>query len=303
MNIPVSSETAPLPEEPSSVAPAVASPTRPLYWSVRREIWENRSIYIAPLAAAGAMLIGSLISTLNLAHRMQSVPAASHVGIAQPYYVAAIVIMVTAFLVAVFYCLDALHGERHDRSILFWKSLPVSDRTTVLAKAGIPLVVLPLVTFVVIFATQLLMLLSSTLIHSASGLAATTHWSILHDSVVLLYGIAVLALWYAPIYGWLLLVSAWAQRVTFLWAVMPPLALCIIEKVSFNTSYLYSLLKSRLTGVFAQAISVNHLDGMSFEIIPEPMQLLSGPGFWIGLAAAAAFLALTIRLRRYRAPI
>ena len=51
--------------------------------------------------------------------------------------------MFTTFIVGVFYCLDALHGERRDRSILFWKSLPVSDLTTVLSKASIPLVVLP----------------------------------------------------------------------------------------------------------------------------------------------------------------
>ena len=60
-----------------------------------------------------------------------------------------------------FYCLDALYGERRDRSILFWKSLPVSDLTTVLSKASIPIVVLPLLTFAVTVATQLIMLLSA----------------------------------------------------------------------------------------------------------------------------------------------
>ena len=34
------------------IAPAAISATRPLYWSVRRELWENRSIYVAPLAVA-----------------------------------------------------------------------------------------------------------------------------------------------------------------------------------------------------------------------------------------------------------
>ncbi len=67
--------------------------------------------------------------------------------IEQPYTFAAGCIMATAFIVGVFYCLDALHGERRDRSILFWKSLPVSDLTTVLSKASIPLVVLPLLSF------------------------------------------------------------------------------------------------------------------------------------------------------------
>ena len=72
-----------------------------------------------------------------------------------PYSHAAMLLMVTAFIVGVFYCLDALHGERRDRSILFWKSLPVSDLTTVLSKASIPLVVLPLLVFAITVATQL----------------------------------------------------------------------------------------------------------------------------------------------------
>ena len=82
-------------------------------------------------------------------------PAQQHDTIEQPYDVAALLLMVTAFIVAVFYCLDALHGERRDRSILFWKSLPVSDLTTVLSKASIPLVVLPLIIFAITVAPQL----------------------------------------------------------------------------------------------------------------------------------------------------
>ena len=66
--------------------------------------------------------------------------------------------MLTAFLVGVFYCLDALHGERRDRSILFWKSLPVSDLTTVLAKASVPCRVLPPRAFALALATQLMLL-------------------------------------------------------------------------------------------------------------------------------------------------
>ena len=82
--------------------------------------------------------------------------------IEKPYDFAALLIMVTTFIVGVFYCLDALYGERRDRSILFWKSLPVSDLTTVLSKASIPLVILPLLTFAITVATQWIMLLLST---------------------------------------------------------------------------------------------------------------------------------------------
>ena len=71
-------------------------------------------------------------------------------AIEMPYDIAAMMIMFTVFIVGIFYCLDALHGERRDRSILFWKSLPVSDLTTVLSKVFVPLVILPVLTFAII---------------------------------------------------------------------------------------------------------------------------------------------------------
>ena len=89
-----------------------------------------------------------------------------------------------------FYCLDALHGERRDRSILFWKSLPVSDLTTVLAKASIPLVILPLLTFAITVAMQWIMLLLSSAVLLASGLSVATLWtqlSLFQMSLMLLY--------------------------------------------------------------------------------------------------------------------
>ena len=76
-------------------------------------------------------------------------PAEQPAALAMPYSIAATLIIVTTLIVGGFYCLDALHGERRDRSILFWKSLPVSDLTTVLSKMTIPLVVLPLVAFAI----------------------------------------------------------------------------------------------------------------------------------------------------------
>src|SRR5207248_4537794 len=101
-------------------------------------------------------------------------PLKLRAAIELPYDMAAMMIMFTAFIIGVFYCLDALHGERRERSILFWKSLPVSDLTTVLSKATIPLVVLPVVSFAIIVVTQFGMLLISTAALLPSGLAATT---------------------------------------------------------------------------------------------------------------------------------
>src|SRR6202163_3168249 len=165
MNTPLNA----MPESPlgaQAVKPAVMSETRPLYWSIRHELWENRSIYIAPLAVAAVYLFGFLISLFWVPRSMRGMAAAHDltppVALAMPYSHAAMLLTLIAFLVGIFYSLDALHGERRDRSILFWKSLPVSDLTTVLSKASIPLVVLPLLIFLIIVAMQLIMLLLST---------------------------------------------------------------------------------------------------------------------------------------------
>ena len=300
------------PLDPQGIAPAAMSPTRPLYWSIRRELWENRSIYIAPLVVAGVVLLGFLVATIGRA--MATVDTARKAAVlAETNTFAAGVIIATAFVVAVFYCLDALHGERRDRSILFWKSLPVSDLTTVLSKASIPLVVLPLIAFAIVLATQLTMLLLSTAVLLMSGLSAATSTPWAQMPLVLLYGLITLALWHAPIYGWLLLVSGWARRATFLWAVLPLIAVQIVEKIAFNTSYFGSMLKYRFVGGMSEAFahqphhSVPNQSQHSFPIVDlsqlTPGNFLSTPGLWIGLAFAAAFLAAAVRLRRYQGPI
>jgi ABC-2 type transport system permease protein len=302
-----------VPESPlgsQGIAPAPMSASRPMYWSVRRELWENRSIYVAPLAVATLILFGFLISTIHLPAKMRAALALTPMHqrglIAQPYDFAALLIMFTTFVVAVFYCLDALHGERRDRSILFWKSLPVSDLTTVLSKASVPLVVLPLLTFAITVVTQFIMLLLSTAVLAGSGLSVAKPWTqlpLFQMSLLLLYHlVTVHALWYAPIYGWLLLVSGWARRAAFLWAVLPLLAIAMVEKIAFNTSHFAALLQHRM-GSGAEAVIAPGSLPMDPMTHLTPVHFLASPGLWIGLAVAAIFLAAAVRLRRYQGPI
>src|SRR2546430_11895620 len=273
-----------------------------MYWSIRRELWENRSVYIAPLAVAVLLLLGFLISAINLPHSMRAVlaldPVLQRAAIEKPYDIAAILTMLTAFIVGVFYCLDALHGERRDRSILFWKSLPVSDLTTVLSKASIPLVVLPLLTFAIIVVMQLIMLLLSTAVLLMSGLGVATLWTplpLFQMSLVLLYHlVTVHALWHAPIYAWLLLVSGWARRAVFLWAVLPVVAIQIVEKIAFNTSYIAAILGHRLAGPEGFHFTAPGSAAVHPLMTFDPAKFLSTPGLWIGLAFAAAFLAAAV---------
>jgi ABC-2 type transport system permease protein len=291
--------------ESQQAAPAAMSAPRPLYWSVWRELWENHSIYIAPSIVAAVILFGSVVGSFHLPDRRHNAllldPARRRAAIELPYDIAAMMLIITAFIIGLFYCLDALHGERRERSILFWKSLPVSDLTTVLSKVIIPLAVLPLITFAIIVVTQFIMLLISTAALLPSGLAATTwaNFNLFQQSFIALYGLAAIALWHAPIYGWALLVSGWARRATFLWAVLPLLAIGFFEKITFNTSHFASMLKDRLLGFAPEAFAFNE------HAVPQltPGKYLSSPSLWIGLIFAVAFIVAAVRLRRYRGPL
>ncbi len=302
----------------SSQAPQlIAATPRPFYWSLRRELWENRSIYTAPLAVAGLGLFGFLISLIHppkgTGTGLTAIdPSFDPTALSMPYSHLAMLLTVTGIIVVILYCLDALYGERRDRSILFWKSLPVSDLTIVLSKVSIPLVVLPVVVFVIAVAVQFVMLFLSVVGLLMTGGSVASLWRQLpffQLQAVLLYTLVVITLWYAPIYAWLLLVSAWARRTTFLWATLPPLAITLVEAIAFHTWYFGSLLRDRFIGFAPKAFNFRMPDGSWIDphFIPitqiTPGSFLASPGLWSGLLFAAACLAAAIRLRRYREPI
>src|SRR5207253_11348657 len=157
-------------------------------------------IYIAPSIVAAFEVFGFAISTIGLADRRRAVllldAAHQRAAIEQPYDLAAMMMMFIVFIVGVFYCLDALHSERRDRSILFWKSLPVSDLTTVLSKVTIPLVVLPLVAFAITVCVQLIMVLQTSVVLIVHGMSQATTWApvpMFQHWLVLLYGLVAIA--------------------------------------------------------------------------------------------------------------
>ena len=291
-------------------APAPFTRTRPFYWSVRRELFEHRAIYLAPLAGAAFGLFGFLISSWRIPGRVTAAIAdpSKLDDLMIPYSFVAMGVIVLSFAVAIFYSLDALHGERRDRSILFWKSMPVSDLITVLSKAAIPLAVLPVIMMVVIFAAQLVVLAWSSLVVLFAGLDPWALWSRLDLGFMwfmIVYGLAFLALWFAPVVGWFLLVSAWAKRMPILWALAPFIAISIIEKIAFHTEHFSSVWRYRLSGGFAHAFMVKGqgkvpVDG--FADLDLSRTYLN-PDMWLGLVVAALFIFAAIRLRRSRSPL
>jgi ABC-2 type transport system permease protein len=207
-------------------------------------------------------------------------------------------------IVAIFYCLDALYGERRDRSILFWKSMPVSDLATVLSKASIPVLLIPLLTFVATVVTQVAMLLVSSVVLSGSGISPSILWEHIRlaDIIRINFGHVVMfhGIWYAPLYAWLLLASAWATRLPFLWATLPPAAVVVIERVAFNTAHFASSLQVVFLGG-SESDAGSAMPAMTMDMLRVPLsQLLLSPGLWIGLGLSAVFLSAAVRLRRAR---
>jgi ABC-2 type transport system permease protein len=305
-----------MPDSPlgaQTTSPQLNSATNPFCWSLQRELWENRSIFIAPLTVAALFLLGFLISMVRLPEKIRSASASTgdpmrlqHL-IQQPYEFAELLIMGTLIIVGVFYCLDALYGERRDRSILFWKSLPVSDLTTVLSKATVPILVIPLVSFAITVAIHWIMLSVSSVVVAGSGISIATLWSnlpLFKMSMELLYHlVAFHGLYYAPIYAWLLLVSAYAPRAPFLWAGLPLLAIGFVEKIAFNTSHFWTILQTRLVGGPELKAATPPGSMMPALTMQSMGDFLISPGLWMGLAVAAIFLGAAVHLRRSQGPI
>src|SRR5437764_14561685 len=118
----------------------------------------------------------------------------------------------------------------------------------------------------------------------------------LRISVVLLFGLIAIAHWHAPIYGWLLLVSGCARRATFLWAVLPLLAIGFLEKIAFNTSHFGSMLKDRLIGFAPGALDFQGRAHPTIDSLAQltPVRYLSSPGLWLGLVVATALLLAAV---------
>jgi len=219
--------------------------------------------------------------------------------------VAALMFSVVA-IVGFFYALDSLYADRRDRSVLFWKSLPLSDTETVLSKFTMAAVAIPVVAAVASIAGQLVMAIGGSIKLAVIGGPAGLMWmpEVLGGSAIAAVALAIVcALWFAPLVAYLLLASAWAPKAPFLWAVLPPAAAAMLEEIAFGTSHVVSLIKYRtlapLEALFS-AEKVKEEAVHSMDIVGNVVGLLASPGMALGLVAAAALLAAAVWVRRYR---
>jgi ABC-2 type transport system permease protein len=218
---------------------------------------------------------------------------------------------------ATWYLLDCLYTDRKDRSILFWKSLPISDAKTVLIKLLIGMIVIPLVYFVAADVTALIAaFILSIRARAAIGTALWQPEAWGGIQVLWLYCVLTTAIWYLPIAGWLMLVSAWAKRAVMLWAVLPPLVLSILERAFFGTRYIGHAIIRRVMGwPFVSFNDVSHVWTQGSGVVDNgagPVsvwQFINPSGFfsnaetWIGAAVGAALIVGAIQLRTRRSEI
>ena len=283
---------------------------RTFLWQVRRELWEHRALWIAPLAVAAFAMLVQLGAALTATDAGRAAALANPAGARefQVLYSAMIgSIVIAGLLVGVLYSLDALQGERRDRSILFWKSLPVSDSMTVLSKAAVPLVVVPLIVFPIVVVSTLTMMGLQSLVWSLDGFDARQLWARVDLPflwLALLYGLPFMALWNAPVYAWILLASAWSRRLAFLWAAAPFAAMLMVEHLALHHTPAHWLLERRIGGGVLQPWSANGEGTVWVERLSDldPARIWSLPGLWAGVLLAGLFLYAATRIRRSRTP-
>jgi ABC-2 type transport system permease protein len=279
---------------------------------LKRELWEHPALWRVPLIVAAVLALCTIFSvSLGIQINDQRLSLIGEperiIVLNMSQIVWAVIMCLVSGVVGTFYALDCLYAERKDRSILFWKSLPVSDELTVLSKFVVLVVLLPLLTFVLASASHLLALAIWRVRVATGGVPDVVAWGTvawLRGEAVIFLCMLLAVLWYAPLAAAALLLSAWVKRSPVLWATLPLLLLPIFEHIVFRTHYVWRFIQYRSNGVWDL---LTHRDG--HDLVSGQGKLLhdlnwaaafASPDLWLGLLAAAAMLYGAARLRRYR---
>jgi len=274
----------------------------------RRELWEHRSLWLAPLVVeallALCLLIGQIstdipVHVLTLQQRMAIFTIVQWALPMPVFLVAAIVVG--------FYLLDCLYTERKDRSILFWKSMPVSDELTVGSKLLVATVLVPL--GALLLTTVGGLLFDAVLAWRIPGALSWSTYEWLRTEVVLLLTVTLAVLWYAPIGAALLLLSAWARRSPVLWATLVAVMAPLVERIGLGTHYIWSFEQYRTNGVWHKLwLGHENVFGNFQNLRPVGTALelfniraaFTDVDLWLGVIAAVAMAYAAARVRRYR---
>ncbi len=292
-------------------------------WLVRREVWEHKAIWIAPAIVIGCLFALLMVARAHLGYDVglsfSDIPRDGQIRLhLLAYSIVTAIIFLVMGIVCFFYCIDSLYADRADRSVLFWKSMPLSDAETVLSKFATAAVLVPLVAAAGSVIAQVVVGggLMAKLAISGEYAGLWLHpEALLGGALTALIACVAAILWYAPLVAYLMLVSAWAPRAPFLWAVLPPIAAGVLEMVVMQTSYVRDLVAGRLLGMYQALASRGGSDGPGEDVkglgaLAERLEkvdwqarvqdFLASPELWLGVVAAALLLAAAMWVRRYR---
>ncbi len=294
---------------------------------VKREIWEHRSIYVTPIAIAVIVSLISLagmvtVSAFDKEVHMALFSASNIAGDAERQAALTVFFLGTSWvflfalvILTTFYTLDCLYAERKDKSILFWRSLPVTDAETVVSKLLTALIVLPLFTVAAIVITHLVNLLITTVwVMLKGGDAAHLVWSSvpIFDNWAAAFIVTIAsAVWMSPLIGWFLFVSAFTKRAPLLMAFMPLIIIPIMEWIFFRSKIFASAVYGRgeMIPLFREMDIEHFFDEERMAVNEEMVSLLAhidigrflvSPSVWAGIVVCGLFTTAAIYVRRYR---
>lgn len=273
---------------------------RTFIWSVRRELWEHRWVYLVPVLLGGALLAvgawqtGVNVSGFDAAANPMSAAVARSLSLGLD--TTARMILLIGVIVAFVYCAEALHSERHDGSILFWKSLPVGDGTAIAGKAAVPLIIIPVLTFAMVLVCQLV----ARVTFAGTG---GRFQSALASPGGAIVEAAVGALWIAPVYAWILLVSARARRAVLLVALLPAMLASMVERLATNSNTISQALFHRGIGRYWPRGHLDLVGGIDALAMAPATVLLRSASLWMGAIVAALLLVGVVRARRRSADL
>src|SRR5688572_12335216 len=285
-------------------------------WLVRREVWEHKAIWVAPAIVIGCLVLLVLTGNVHLgpfgghgdATVFNEVSREMQMKLLVIVYAGlALVVFMVMGIVAFFYAIDSLYADRRDRSVLFWKSLPLSDVETVLSKFAVAIVVIPLVALAASAVAQLVIAAGGSARLSMSGLPGGLMWeprALIGGFMVAFLWCVTAMLWYSPIVAYLMLASAWAPRGPFLWAVLPPVALWVLERVVVGSEHVGDFITDRLFGLYRLLGARGDVNDLSeignVDLVGSLREFYASPELWLGFAAAFLLLAGAVWVRRYR---
>ena len=294
---------------------------------MKREVWEHRSIYVTPLAVASIVTLGTLAMLMFAGGFAKELDVAifgatniagdaeRKVALTGFFVGTSWVFLLAAMVLTVFYTLDCLYAERKDKSILFWRSLPITDAEAVVSKLVTAIVVIPLVTVAAIIATHIVNLVVTSIWVTAKGAdAGHLIWGsvpLLDNWLAALIVTLASAIWMSPFVGWFLFVSAFTKRSPLLMAFMPLVLIPLLELIFLRSTVFAEAVFTRrgMIPLFRGMDMKGFFDEESLHVNEEIVSLLAhldlarfltSPSMWAGLVVCAIFVTAAIYVRRYR---